>query len=128
MDNLEFVNSMKGLNTPGEFAHQQKPARNRKTKMAKSEWTEEELREEIVKVITSLVKHYILSYIPSLNQLDVELRKQVDYWVNGIMSPVKSATYLEGNGKLPESLTSRIPLLKEMLDELGFKSTKEWKK
>jgi len=150
MDNLEFTNAMKGLNTPGEFAHQQKPARNRKTKMAKSEWTEEELREEIVKVITSLVKHYFQSYVPSLNQLDVELRKQVGYWVKGIMSHVKSATYLKGNEELPSvydgiaygnlltllkyveadgTLASSVANEAQMgLIRAGFKPTKEWKK
>ena len=37
MDNLEFSNAMRGLNTPGEFAHHKfkeaKPTRGRRTKM-----------------------------------------------------------------------------------------------
>lgn len=98
------------------------------------QWTEEKLLAEVVTVLTPMIKKYVLGYIHNLNQLDEELRKQVDYLADQIHKLYKKYTYLKGDKELPEkefvspNENYRYNEAQQDMVNVGFKSTEGWKK
>jgi len=83
-----------------------------------------ELREKIAEIVTPPIKNYVLGYIHNLNQLEVELKRNVDFMVDQLLSLFPPLTLIgDVELKLAEGVNPN-DIVREV--EVAIENSKDW--